>query len=398
MSNGPGQTAYNNLYVHVPFCSGKCTYCGFYSEPFDEHRADRFLDALEREITLATALQRPAPETLYIGGGTPSLLSTPQWRRLCDLLHRRFDLRALSEWTVEANPGTVSGSTADVWLESGVSRISLGAQSMCDDTLARIRRRHNAAQTVETLQSLRQAGFRRLGLDLIACLPGVEMAEWLATLETVVNLRTEHVSVYACSMEPGSLLDLQHRQGDYTPADEHDEQKALEAASSLLDSHGYDHYEISNYAMPGERCRYNLNVWKGEDYRGFGPAAASRSGLERWTNHPDLATYCASWTGGSPPRSAEILSPGSDAAERLLFHFRLSDAVNLERFAEQYGTAAQHLLPFWQAQLGQLASHGLVACEDGCWRRTPQGARLADTIAEALLPDPVTYSGQPQEP
>lgn len=380
--------AFRNLYLHIPFCSGKCTYCGFYSEPFVAQRADVFLDALEREVTVATGTCRPAPDTLFIGGGTPSLLSTPQWQRLCSLLHRRFDLGTLSEWTVEANPGTVSSSTAGLWMEQGVTRVSLGAQSMCDATLARIHRRHNASQTVETLQTLRHAGFHRLGLDLIACLPEVTPTEWVATLKAVADLQPGHVSVYACSIEPGSLLHLQHRQGLYAPTAEDDEQQALDTASALLATRGYEHYEISNYAMPGERCRYNLNVWNGEDYIGFGPAAASRSGLWRWTNAPDLDAYSANGQGDHPPRDTETLTPSSDAAERLLFRFRLSDAVDLEAIAIQYGTAAHRLVPFWKTQLEQLASHGLVVCEDGCWRRTPQGERMADAIAEALLPDP----------
>jgi oxygen-independent coproporphyrinogen-3 oxidase len=380
--------AFRNLYLHIPFCSGKCTYCAFYSEPFALRRADLFLDALEREVALATASCRPAPDTLYIGGGTPSLLSTPQWQRLCAMLHRRFDLGTLSEWTVEANPGTVSSPTAGLWMEQGVTRVSLGAQSMCDATLARIHRRHNAAQTVETLQTLRQTGFRRLGLDLIACLPEVTPTEWASTLQTAADLQPGHLSVYACSIEPGSLLDRQQRQGLCVPATGDDEQQALDTASALLASRGYEHYEISNYAMPGERCRYNLNVWNGEDYIGFGPAAASRSGLRRWTNTPDLDAYCASSQGDHPPRDIETLTPSSDAAERLMFRFRLSDAVDLESFADRHGAAARQRIPFWQKRLEELAEHGIVACVNGGWHRTPQGERMADAIAEALLPDP----------
>lgn len=388
--NRPDTNPFRNLYLHVPFCSGKCTYCGFYSELFSVPKMAAYLDALERELTAATlSSDRPSPDTIYIGGGTPSLLSMTQWQRLCDLLHRRFNLNALSEWTVEANPGTITAETAALWREHGVSRVSLGVQSMCDATLARIHRRHQASETVETLHILRKAGFHRLGLDLIACLPDVTPAEWNATLQAVADLQPAHISVYACSIEPGSLLEQQSRQGHYQAASEEDEQQALDTASALLTARGFEQYETSNYALPGERCLYNLHVWQGEDYRGFGPAASSRVGLERWTNIPDLSAYGSRHPDVSFPRTVETLSPTEDAVERLMFNFRLSDAIRLEDFAAQHGNAAQQLVPFWHAQLEQLAVHGLVIRDDGHWRCTPQGARLADTIAEALLPDPV---------
>ncbi len=190
-----------NLYLHIPFCSGKCLYCAFFSEPYAPVRADSYLEALDREMRGSEYLPA-AVETLYIGGGTPSTLSVPQWQRLTAMLHRQSDLSACREWTVEANPGTVSPALATHWRESGVNRISLGVQSMHDATLERIGRRHNAAQAADTVAVLRSSGFARIGLDLIAGLPGVSPAEWKNTLQRSLALAPDHVSVYACSGQP----------------------------------------------------------------------------------------------------------------------------------------------------------------------------------------------------
>ncbi len=325
-----------------------------------------------------------AVETVYIGGGTPSTLSLPQWQRLTAMLHRQADLPACREWTVEANPGTISPALAAHWHESGVSRVSLGVQSMHDATLERIGRRHTAAQTAETVALLRASGFARIGLDLIAGLPGVSPAEWETTLQRTLALAPDHVSVYACSVEPGSQLHRLQAGGGFRPADEAAMAAALETADSLLGHAGFEHYETSNHARPGQRCLHNINIWQGADYIGFGPAAASRAGLQRWTNTADLDAYVA--TTGTPPREREALTPETDAAERLIFRFRLADPVSLDDAVNRLGPAARHLRPYWQKQLEALSRDGLLAREGNAWRTTPRGTRFADTIAEALLP------------
>ncbi len=372
-----------NLYLHIPFCSGKCLYCAFYSERYRPERANSYLDALEREMRGSEHLPA-AVETLYIGGGTPSTLSLPQWRRLTAMLHRQSDLSACREWTIEANPGTISPALAAHWRENGVSRVSLGVQSMHDATLERMGRRHNAAQTAETVGLLRSSGFARIGLDLIAGLPGVSPAEWKTTLQRTLALAPDHVSVYACSIEPGSRLHRLQPGGGNRPADEAAMADALETADALLGQAGFEHYETSNHARPGQRCLHNVNIWTGADYIGFGPAAASRTGLQRWTNTADLDAYGAAT--GTPPRDRETLTPETDAAERLIFRFRLADPVSLDDAVNRLGPAAQRLRPYWLKQLETLACDGLLKREGNTWSTTPRGARLADTIAEALLP------------
>ncbi len=377
-----------HLYIHIPFCTGKCTYCGFYSERFDAERADRFLLALEREMQAVNPSgPRAKLSTLYIGGGTPSLLSSAQWRQLCQMLHHSFDLTRLQEWTLEANPGTFSDEVLDAWRTNGITRVSLGAQSMCDRTLTRIRRRHRAAETVDSITRLQRAGIVQTGIDLIANLPGVSPPEWYDTLQTVIALAPAHVSVYDCSIEPGTPLEAQYRRGQFAPVGTTASLNALDTAVSLLGTAGFEHYEISNFARPGSHCRYNVAVWKGADYLGLGPAAASRIGYSRRTNHADLNAYFAAmWPDGRPPCEYEEVSPETDAIERLLFNFRLSDPFALDAFANRYGVPARRQLPYWEKQLAALAADGLIVMTEGCWHRTAKGIRLADVIAETLLP------------
>ena len=378
-------TSFENVYIHVPFCSGTCIYCNFYSERFLTGDAERYLDALAREIgdAISTcASHAPCPDTLYIGGGTPSLLTAAQWERLATLLNEAFDLSHLEEWTVEANPGTLGNVPR--WLKLGVTRISLGVQSMEDTTLKRIGRRHTADDTRATVKRLREDGVRHIGLDLIAGLPGGGAAEWAHTLEETLALAPDHVSVYACSIEPGSELAARVANGTCQPEEDDAMEAALQTAETLLATDGFEHYETSNFARPGERCQHNLNIWKGADYIGFGPAAASRCGRNRWINHADLDAYCN--TSPAIPRDRETLSPETDVAERLVFNFRLIDPFALESFIARHGTAATQCHPFWQETLERLAREGLLSREPAGWSCTVRGRRLADMIAEALLP------------
>ncbi|HAS81515.1 MAG TPA: hypothetical protein DCS43_02255 [Verrucomicrobia bacterium] len=376
--------AFENVYIHVPFCSGTCIYCNFYSARFHADNADRYLDALALEIKSATSAwpARPAPVTLYMGGGTPSLLTAAQWERLATILNNTLDFSQLTEWTVEANPGTLSNVPR--WLQLGVTRISLGVQSMKDATLKRIGRRHTAEDTRATVKRLRKEGVKHIGLDLIAGLPGVTDAEWDQTLEETLALAPDHISVYACSIEAGSELASMVESGAVLPVNDDSMDAALLAADERLAAHGFEHYEISNFARPGARCRHNVNIWKGADYIGFGPAAASRSGRQRWINHADLDAYCKG--SPEPPCDRETLSEETDVTERLVFNFRLSDPFSLDEFVAKRRSIAPPWVSAWQGKLATLARDGLLRLEPSGWCCTERGRRLADMIAETLLP------------
>ena len=380
-------TEVRHIYVHVPFCSGKCVYCNFYSELYAERAADNYLNALQKELATASSVHALCPETIYLGGGTPSLLPPRQLQRLLQILHQYLNLESVVEWTLEGNPGTLSPEKIALIREEGVNRVSLGAQSMDDKTLSDIGRRHTALQTGDTVKQLRSAGIENIGLDLIACLPGVDEATWHQTLTEIIEIAPPHLSVYALSVEPGSLLYSRWQRQATLLASSEAEQAALAAAETALARAGYDRYEISNYSQVGHRCLHNVAVWSGADYIGFGPSAASRIGSQRRTNDAALSKYCEAMSAsGAPPGCTETLTAETDAIERFMFTFRLLEGVSAEGFARKHGPAALKLLPSWREKLTSLKTAGLVQQAEDHWALTPHGRLFADTVAEYLLP------------
>ncbi len=378
-----------SLYLHVPFCNGKCAYCAFYSERVTVTGVAAWLQALACEAQYLAAHYVCQPETLYIGGGTPSVLSPQAWEELLDMLARTFDLRMCREWTVECNPGTKLTALIPLWRQAGVTRISCGVQSMDDGILKRMRRTHTVADIERTFRQLRDATEWSLGVDLIAAYPGVTPEQWLDTLHGALALAPDHVSVYTCSIEQGTALADQCTQQRLQPSPEALQIETMHTAETLLVDYGLEQYEISNFAIPGHACRHNILGWKGYDYLGSGPAAASRVGRQRWTNPPDVDAYASGAVKGAIPRHAETLAVELDATERLMFAFRYKAPVPLEPYLPPSGTTRtqQSLWQHWRSQLRTLAAAGLVRETSQGWQSTRMGWRHADRIAASLLPD-----------
>ncbi len=372
-----------HLYVHVPFCSGTCTYCAFYSAPYTPDLADRYLEELENDLRNTLASDTPStPTTIYIGGGTPSVLSPPQLQRLCTIVTTCTDASSVQEWTIEGNPGTFSADKIRILTNAGITRVSMGAQSFDPATLNRVGRRHSVEDIPDTVAQLRGLGIRNIGIDLISNLPGVTSAAWSKSLRSTVALAPDHVSVYALTIEPESVLGRAHARGnEITPADQ-EQIDALDEAHAILDQADYRQYEISNFCRPQRECLHNLAIWRGADYVGFGPAAASRVERRRWTNPPNLARYIDK--GGADTSTPEVLTAQQDICERLIFRFRLNEGVDLHQFGRSYD-GADDLLPIWTRTLHELATEQLVTKRDHTWTLTPQGRLAADHVAEALL-------------
>ncbi|MBN1669808.1 MAG: radical SAM family heme chaperone HemW [Kiritimatiellae bacterium] len=358
--------------MHVPFCDGKCPYCAFYSTLYSPDRAARFLDALERELKSAPAFEA---ETVYIGGGTPTVLSERELAWLCGLVRGRVCTERVQEWTCEANPGAWNLARLAVLAEAGVTRISLGAQSFDEVVLRTLGRRHTVSDIRTAVADIRAAGFMNFGLDLIAGVPGVPRTTWHETLREAVALGAPHVSVYALTVEENARLPRDIARGTARAPCEQDQLSALALAEDTLGAAGYRRYEISNYAQPGFECRHNLACWHGERYLGFGPAAASHRGLDRWTNAPDLAAYCAALAAGkTPPRETERLTPALKRSEQIIFGLRTAEGVVMR---------PDERVPL--RRLARLREDGLVADEAGRWFLTARGRRLADYVAVELL-------------
>ncbi len=365
-----------HLYVHVPFCRSKCAYCAFYSEAVPP--PEGFADAIAAELQLR-APNGLALETLYLGGGTPTALGRDGLARLCATLNRwRNGASAPQEWTVEANPGTLTGPMAEDLLRAGATRISLGAQAFDDASLALLGRAHGTAATRNAFRAARAAGFRSVGLDLIAGIPGLAERTWRKTLAEAMALEPEHLSVYLLSLEPGTPLAQAVAQDRQTLPSEDEQMDALAAAEAFLAAHGYRRYEISNYAREGFECRHNLAVWRGADYLGVGPAAASRLGSLRRENAPDHARWAAALaSGAAPPYQEETLRPEADAEERLLTRLRLAEGIAPD---PRYPCEARLANALRRLGALQVVEEHLP----GRWRLTARGREVADAVLREL--------------
>src|SRR5438067_13780569 len=268
-----------HIYVHIPFCARICPYCAFYKDLLDRSQTSRFCEALLRELEMNESRRRTGdrrsllrPSTIYFGGGTPTALNIAQLELLLRGFHERLELSELKEWTIEANPGSVSARKATLLKKFGVNRISLGVQSWDNDLLNLLGREHNAAQAEESFRIFRDAGFSNISIDLMFALPGQTERQWRDSLQKTITLEPEHISTYCLTYEEDTEFLARFQRGEFAVTDE-TETRFLELAMTTLEMAGYEQYEISNYARRGFRSEHNRAYWCGADYIGIGPSA-----------------------------------------------------------------------------------------------------------------------------
>lgn len=319
------------LYIHVPFCRSKCRYCAFYSEPVDDDRLRLWSEALLTDMRRrAAALEHPAVETVFFGGGTPSLVPPSVLGRILDTAADCFTLNSHAEISMEANPESLSGERAAGFRAAGVNRISLGVQAL-DDTLLRAAGRvHDKAAALAAFRALRNAGFDNVGLDLIWGLPGETAAGWKAQLREAVALGPEHLSCYGLTLEEGTPLfrDRAHLQ----LPDEEEASVMYEEGGDLLEKAGYLQYEISNYARSGRVCRHNLGYWLGEDYLGLGPAAVSCLKGRRISQPAHTDTWLDAVREGREAGCVETLGFTERVEEFVMLRLRMAEGLDLEAY------------------------------------------------------------------
>lgn len=293
--NSPG------LYIHVPFCRSKCPYCGFYSIA-SSSLIPRWIDALEKEISLYKGLFEEPFNSLYMGGGTPTVLNPEQMKEIMDCIFDTFKYMDDTEITIEANPGDMDRKKAVALKEMGFNRVNLGVQSFNDDELVFLGRRHDAGQAKEALLCMRESGFDNIGLDLIYGLPGQTLEAWKKNLEEAVLIQPEHLSCYQLSIEKGTPLMNMKEKGLIEPIEEKTEESFFLVTSGFLDANGYIHYEISNFAKGEDYySRHNRKYWDHTPYLGLGPSAHSFNGASRWWNPRSVRRYCEVLEKGDSP-------------------------------------------------------------------------------------------------
>lgn len=371
------------LYVHVPFCFHKCHYCDFYSITRQSpERMSRFVDLILREAEMwqGHALR---PRTVFFGGGTPTLLPIEQMRRLLGGLRERIDFSAVEEWTVEANPATVTLEYCRMLRESGVDRISFGAQSFDRSELKQLERHHDPEDVPRSLELARQAGFERLNLDLIYAIPGQRLESWQESLEGAIALGTSHLSCYGLTYEPNTSMAVRRRLGQFEAAEESLELAMLRHTRQRLTLCGMPPYEISNYAAPGEECRHNLAYWTGENYIGLGPSAASHVEGWRWRNAPHLGEWESSVASEKLAAiEVEHLSPRQRAGELAMLMLRLSRGLDFADFRDRTGFDAAEL---WGATIERFVRVGLFEVDKRRVRLNEGGIAVADSLAAEFL-------------
>jgi oxygen-independent coproporphyrinogen III oxidase len=385
LTSGGGILA--SLYLHIPFCEKKCLYCDFYSiENRDPMEA--FLAALEREIAAAAARGAGRTfDTVFFGGGTPSLLTPPQLEAILRRLHDTFAIAPGAELTLETNPGTVAPEKLAAYRSLGVNRLSIGIQSFRAEELRFLSRIHDAEQASACVAMARAAGFDNVSVDLIYALPGQTRDAWRESLSRALDLAPEHLSAYSLIVEPGTPLFRLVDAGEVTPARPGTEADLYEYTMDVMARAGYEHYEVSNYARPGKRSRHNYAYWSHEDYLGFGPSAHSfwkeGGGARRWSNTAQISSYIENCTrpGGTPVGFREDVGVEELINERIFLGLR-SDGVDTERFQADFGRA----FPPDRIRLAEeLAAQGKLCWEGGTMRLTAAGFLLCDEIAARMM-------------
>lgn len=372
-----------SLYIHIPFCVRKCRYCGFYSTTYSPGRVDEFMSGLIREAAMyRDDFSHRSFSSIYIGGGTPTVLSSDQLGLLVRVIREHFPIDDGIEFTVEANPNTVTSEKLSLLLDLGVNRLSLGIQSFSDDILQTLGRLHTGEQAADAFRLARCMGFRNIGIDLIYGIPEQTETHWEETLDAAIALKPEHVSAYSLSLDHGSQFMREAQTGAFTMPDDEVVAAMYERAVRTLNNARYGHYEISNFSLPGYECRHNMNYWDRGEYLGLGPGAWSFISGRRYSNISDTTEYSQRMsTGRSAVDAQETIGPESSAMETILLGLRTMKGLDLLRFEMEYGSGFLRRL---QSNAVPLRDAGLLCVTNGRLRLTERGILLSDEALARL--------------
>ncbi len=383
----PGATS---LYIHMPFCSHKCHYCDFYSIVDTRDRQDAFARRLVRELIAQAQFTQNRPlETVFVGGGTPSLLRPDLWQLVLQTLHAHYDMSRIragnGEFSVECNPETVTPELASVLRSGGVNRASLGGQSFNPKHLKTLERWHNPEKVPAAIEILQAAGISRCSLDLIYAIPGQSMPDWDADLHTALALPIDHLSAYGLTYEPGTAMTARLVRGEFTQAPDDLEADMYQHALSVLRSKGFERYEVSNHAKPGQECRHNLAYWRQHDWLAVGPSGSGHYWGHRWKNTPRLDDYLSMDDEGFAPLCDH--EPPDDRRELmdlLMTTIRLSegvDAVAAIDAAERISAADK----LHQAIVMCADQGWVIDANADRWALSDEGFLFADRVARECI-------------
>lgn len=376
------------LYIHIPYCRQKCRYCDFASYAGQEGTMGAYVDALLREADAMAVNAKDSPiKTVFIGGGTPSTLPAELLQRLLAGLHERFHIPAGSEFTSEANPGTLTPEWLDAAMSGGVNRLSMGMQASQPELLRTLGRIHTQADVETSVQLARKHGIGNISVDLMFGLPGQTPDMWRESLDAALSLGVEHMSCYGLIPEDGTPLKRDLDAGRLTLPDEGDERRMYDDTLRILSAHGYQQYEISNFAKPGRECQHNIGYWTREPYIGLGASAASflqtKSGGLRLTNPAGIREYIAMADEQAWRRRERVsLLPEDARFESLMLGLRMTRGVSEGDFAAMHGLTLDE---YCGDILRQQEQRGLLLHRDGRWALTRRGMDVQNAILVEIM-------------
>ena len=367
------------LYIHIPFCLSKCPYCDFYSST-SLSALPYFLDTLFKEMAMVRN-DFNSFDTVYIGGGTPSLLTPQQLENILVKIRQNFNLTGNTEITIEANPADLNQSSLESMRETGINRVNIGVQSFDQEVLGFLGRRHSVQQAILAIEASKKAGFHNIGLDLIYGTPGQTIESWSNTLEQAVAFAPEHLSCYQLTLEATTPLGKKLQAGEFSIPGEELQYEFFMRTSQFLQEAGYIHYEVSNFKKGTDLAsRHNQKYWDHSPYLGLGPAAHSFKNNRRWWNHRSIDQYIAAVNAGNlPVEETEILTTEQLRLEALYLGLRTKKGVNLEDFKNRY---QYDLFTEKKKMLVKLQEEGFIHIQNGSLRPTPNGLAVADSLSQ----------------
>ncbi len=369
------------IYIHIPFCRKACHYCNFHFST-SLGKAEAVVNSIIKEIGLRSPEMKEEVQTIYFGGGTPSILATPTIENMLDAIKTNYSISSNPEITLEANPDDITAEKAMAWKQMGINRFSIGVQSFADENLRWMNRAHDASQSIQCIQTIRDVGFENFSIDLIYGTPGQTQEGWIKDLEKAIELKIPHLSCYALTVEEGTALHHLIGSGKKEKISADEQAERFEALVQLSSLAGYSHYEISNLALPGKESRHNSAYWEGKPYLGFGPSAHSFSGTKRSWNIADNLKYIQAIDAGIPPSEEETLRETDQLNEYIMTSLRSIKGMQKETIKTRWGMEKLQII---SREIEPFIDAGKIIATENTWILSGEGRFFADGIASALF-------------
>lgn len=367
------------LYLHIPFCIKKCKYCDFVSYNKNNDMIDIYIDALIKEMDMyQNMLREYKVKSIFIGGGTPSILDIRKINEIVKHLHKNFNISRDIEFTIESNPGTLDKEKLEFYNSIGINRLSMGLQSLNNEILKFIGRIHSKEEFIENYYSSRNAGFKNINIDLIYGLPGQDLKDWESTLEGVIQLKPEHISAYSLKIEEGTAFSKLYEEGKLSLPNDEEDRDMYHLAINLLSKKGINQYEISNFSRFGYECRHNLIYWNNEEYLGMGVSSHSYRNKNRFSNSNNIKEYIDYISRDKLPIvNEELRNRKDEITETIFLGLRLNRGLDLNRFSARFGVS---IFELYGEKIDKLVSLGLLTTENNHIKLTSYGMDVSNQV------------------